>query len=549
MYRINNIGDSSAKPVICLLLISAIWAALYIPNLGIPAFSGMEGLRYSVAKEMLAHRDWLHLYFNGDPYYNKPPLAMWLIAPMIRDLDQIDEFSARLPFALSMLIMGTVTFLVGCRWLSPARAVIVALMPLTTVGALRFGRACEIDGLFAVLFLMAVVFWSDIWLSQRWRPTASVLLGVAIGLGGLCKGPLILGLFAAFCGLVALHARNWRRIPVVALGLGAAIPLLWVAAIYAGGLGHDALAAWTHEMAMRFDPHVVPVSEPPWIVQVLWAFSLTLPWSLLYPFLYLPGLLPRDPVVGALLRGGRDAGSLSFLAIMVWPGLQYQYFVPVGMLMALAVGIAVVAIPEVAGGSLPRGLRILTIAATSLLGVSSVAAALFLDTAGGIGAGLAGLLLCLTLARRPAIARTAVAEIRYTLAGLVGTAAIAVLVIIPPVSAVNQDRDIGVKLRAIVPPGERVFCPFSIDNMATYIQRPVLIYVPEAHRNYLYAILRDGEVASVRRSVTMKVQDMLPFRYLSGWRREPESLHLVLVTMKDSTQILSRDELIGLIQS
>ncbi|MGH2198924.1 hypothetical protein ACQ1Z2_15365, partial [Enterococcus faecalis] len=87
----------------------------------------------------------------------------------------------------------------------------------------------------------------------------------------------------------------------------------WVVTLYAGGLGHTALATWSHEMAMRFDPHVVPASEPPWVVQVMWAFTLTLPWSPIYPLLYLPCLLPEDRVVGALLRGGRDAGSLSLL--------------------------------------------------------------------------------------------------------------------------------------------------------------------------------------------------------------------------------------------
>ena len=187
------LGDTLTR-VYYSVLILAIWAGLYLPNLGVPAFSGMEGLRYSVAKEMLVHQDWLHLYLNGDPYFNKPPLTMWLIAPMIARLDQVDEFSARLPFALSMLAMGMAIFIVATRWVSLGRATIIALLPLTTIGAVRFGRACEIDGLFAVFFVMAVVLWSDIWLSQSHRPKSSFALGVAIGLGGLCKGPLIIAL-------------------------------------------------------------------------------------------------------------------------------------------------------------------------------------------------------------------------------------------------------------------------------------------------------------------------------------------------------------------
>lgn len=509
----------------------------------------MEGLRYSVAKEMLVHRDWLHLYFNGDPYFNKPPLTMWLIAPMIARLDQIDEFSARLPFALSMLAMAVVTFVVGARRLSPGRATLVALLPLTTIGALRFGRACEIDGLFAVFFVVAVVLWSDIWLSQSRRPRSSFLLGLTIGLGGLCKGPLILGLIGLFCGLVALHARDWRRLPLRALCIGVAIPLVWVVALYAGGLGHDAVATWSHEMAMRFDPHVVPASEPPWLVQALWAFTLTLPWSLLYPLLYLPRLLPADRVVGALLRGGRDAGTLSFLAIVFWPGLQYQYFVPIGLLMALEIAVVIVTLPVGSGALLARGLRLVTIALTLSLGIASLAVAGFTDSIGAGIAGVAGLLISLTLVRTPPREASAAAEARRALVGMIGVAAIAVLVVIPPLSGVAQDRDIGTRLRTMVPAGEKVYCPFSIDNLATYIERPVLIYVPELRQDHLYAILREADVVSLRGSSTLAVEDLLPFRYLSGWRREAESLHLVRLTTRDTRQFVKPSDLRGHLQS
>ena len=527
----------------------SVWAGLYLPNLGIPAFSGMEGLRYAVAKEMLVHRDWVHLYLNGDPYYNKPPLTMWLIAPMIGRFDQIDEFSARLPFALSMLAMAMLIFVVVSRWVTMERAMIVALMPLTSVGALRFGRACEIDGLFAVFFIVAVLFWSDIWLSQVNRRKASIVLGIAIGLGGLCKGPLILALFAVFFALVALHARDWRRTPIIAVALGAVIPLFWVGAIYASGLGHDALATWAHEVAMRFDPHVVPVSEPPWRVQVMWGAILTLPWSLLYPFLYLPNFLPRDPVMGALLRGGRDAGLFCFLGIITMSGLQYQYLVPVGMLMALEIGLAAVVTPQSIRPALVSGLRCLTVAATLLLTVMSAAAITFLNVGIGIAAGIAGLLLGLVLIRRSPHPRTAAEELKYSIAGVVGAASLAIIVVIPPLNAVNQDRDIGQKVSAIVPLGEKVYCPFSIDNMAAYIKRPVLIYVPEVQRNYLYAIVRDGDLANFRQSKTMAVQDVLPFRYLTGWRREATTLHLVLLTMKDTTQTIHPADVASAIQS
>jgi len=125
----------------------------------------------------------------------------------------------------------------------------------------------------------------------------------------------------------------------------------------------------------------------------------------------------------------------------------------------------------------------------------------------------------------------------------------AIFVVIPPLHTVDQDRDIGQKLRAMVPAGEKVFCPFSIDNLATYIQRPVLIYVPEVQRNYLYAIVKDGDLTNLRRSKTLAVQDVMPFRYLDGWKHKQTIMHLVLLTMRDPTQTIHRADILTYLQS
>jgi 4-amino-4-deoxy-L-arabinose transferase-like glycosyltransferase len=526
-----------------------IWACLYLPNLGVPAFSGMEGLRYSVAKEMLVHQDWLHLYLNGDPYLNKPPLTMWLIAPTITRLDQINEFSARLPFALSMLVMALVSFAIFARWVPRGRATIIALLPLTTIGAVRFGRACEIDGLFAVFFVLAVILWCDIWLSQSFRPKSSLVMGLAIGLGGLCKGPLIIAMVGLFCGLVALRARYWRYIPISAFAIGITIPLVWVAILGRSGLGHAALATWSHEVAMRFDPHVVPASEPPWLVQMMWAFIMTLPWSLLYPLLYWPRLLPDDRIVGALLRGGRDAGALSFLAIIFWPGLQYQCFVPIGLLMALEIGLAVAMLPAASSPQLARALRLVGLTLALLLGLTSTMIAASAETLVAGLTGVTGLVVSITLIRPLASRIDVLAGTRRALAGMIAITAIMVVIAIPPLNGSAQDRDIGLRLRAVVPAGEKVFCPFSIDNLATYIERPVLIYVPELRQDHLYAILREADVASLRGSPSLTVADLVPFRYLSGWRRLPEQLHLVRLTTRDVGQFVKPADIRGHLQS
>ena len=101
----------------------------------------------------------------------------------------------------------------------------------------------------------------------------------------------------------------------------------------------------------------------------------------------------------------------------------------------------------------------------------------------------------------------------------------------------------------MVPAGEKVYCPFSIDNLATYIERPVLIYVPELRQDHLYAILREADVISLRGSPALAVEDLMPFRYLSGWRRLPEALHLVRLTTRDVGRFVKPSDIRGHLQS
>jgi 4-amino-4-deoxy-L-arabinose transferase-like glycosyltransferase len=521
---------TSAQSLLWLSLISIVWVTLYLPNLGTPVFSGMEGLRYSIATEMVKHKDWVQLYFNGEPYFNKPPLTIWMIAPGIRDLDEINEFAIRLPFALSMLGMAFFVFAYARRWVSLERAAIVALLPMTSIGALRFGRACEIDGILSVLYLLAVVVWSDAWLSRRRSTWSTLLLGTLIGLGCLAKGPLILALFALFFAMVLLHGRSWRELPWRALIIGLAFPLAWVAALFAQGHGHEASGTWVNQIGMRFVKGEISPLVPPHQVQVVWGISLTMPWACLFPILYYPGFLPRGRRIGALLRGGRDAGLVSFIGILAWPGLQYQYLAPVSLLMALEIGAVVVVAGRASAAQLSLGLRILTVVLTALLATVSVVAVLFMSSPYGIGAAGVGLAACVGLMRASLKTGNPSREMSYALAAMIGAAGIAILCILPPLSAVDQDRQIGMEVSSDVPAHAPIYCPLSIDNLAAYTKRHVVIWPPDKPADHLYAIIRDGDLNYLTHTDGVQVQTIYTFQYFIGWRRDQADLHLVLLT-------------------
>ncbi|MEE9201220.1 MAG: hypothetical protein V3V45_07240, partial [Candidatus Brocadiales bacterium] len=80
---------------------------LYIPYLGgRDLWCGRETLYAAVARDILLNGNWFVPYFNGELYYNKPPLYFWMIATLSMPSGDITEFTLRLPSALSAL--GTV---------------------------------------------------------------------------------------------------------------------------------------------------------------------------------------------------------------------------------------------------------------------------------------------------------------------------------------------------------------------------------------------------------------------------------------------------------
>ena len=63
-----------------LLLVIAIWAAIYLPGLGTLEIKGEEGRRILPAVTMLQTGNYLVPHVGSEPYFRKPPLVNWLVA-------------------------------------------------------------------------------------------------------------------------------------------------------------------------------------------------------------------------------------------------------------------------------------------------------------------------------------------------------------------------------------------------------------------------------------------------------------------------------------
>src|SRR3982750_4700184 len=89
-----------------LLVIFAVWAAIYLPGLGTLEIKGEEGRRILPAVTMLQTGNYIVPQVGSDPYFSKPPLVNWLVAASFELFGVRNEWAARLPSVLAVLAVA-----------------------------------------------------------------------------------------------------------------------------------------------------------------------------------------------------------------------------------------------------------------------------------------------------------------------------------------------------------------------------------------------------------------------------------------------------------
>jgi len=270
-------------PALCCLWLFATLAGLLTRPL-IP----IDESRYAaVAWEMWARGDFLVPHLNGAPYSHKPPLFFWLIHAGWW-LFGVSEWVVRLVAPLLALVTLVPTALLAQRlwpddrqvaWLAP----VVLFSCITLVG---FFTWVQIDLLLVLCTVLAML---GIVQAAAERRAGWLLTGLAIGLGVLAKGPVILlhvmpvALLAPFWK-TARPERGWRSWYLGVLAsvvTGALIALAWaLPAAAAGGAAYRTAIFWgqTADRVVSSFAHAHPVWwYLPWLL-VLFAPWILMPW-------------------------------------------------------------------------------------------------------------------------------------------------------------------------------------------------------------------------------------------------------------------------------
>lgn len=276
------------------ILAGALLLVLLIRLLTLDAYplTDTTEARYGeMVRKMVELRDWVTPWYDYNvPFWGKPPLAFWLSAASAEALG-MSEFSLRLPSLLLGIAMLALTGWMAWRQRGQQQAwVAMLVLASTPVFFVSAGAVFTDTALAFAITLAMVAFWQGMNTAGRGGAIWRYLFFVALGLGLLSKGPVVLVLaglpILAWCLLCGESRRALFALPWtggIALMLLIAVPWYVLAEQRTPGFLSYFLIG---ENFLRFiDPdwpgHLYGSvhTKPKGYIWLYW-FTSTLPWSL-----------------------------------------------------------------------------------------------------------------------------------------------------------------------------------------------------------------------------------------------------------------------------
>jgi len=316
-----------AAPVIIL----ALWAAAALPWLPLRSFIHEEGKNAALAQDILARGNLIVPGLYGVPWIEKPSLLAWLIAGLAELTGGVHEWTARAPAMLSALGTALLVLRLARRYASPCAALFASLAFLFSPMLMQSMAVAEPDTVITFLSFAAFSLWLDGVCGGRVSPLRWLGCAILMAILVMAKGPQPAAFFALGVGADTVRRRSWRELMSLALCLAApALAVLaWAAAVYRPGAG----TVWMGYM--RLGAPLNLAANARWLGVV--ALEL-MPGLLLAPLAAGLGR-PRQsaqPIVPALTL----YACVAACALLVWPGANGRYAMPVTPAVATLAGLA-----------------------------------------------------------------------------------------------------------------------------------------------------------------------------------------------------------------
>jgi 4-amino-4-deoxy-L-arabinose transferase-like glycosyltransferase len=179
--------------IICFYLV------LFVPFLGQVHLFDWDEINFAeAAREMIVTGDWLNVQINYEPFWEKPPLFIWLQACSM-SIFGVNEYAARFPNVVIGLVTLFVLYFSVYRRYGKQAGVFTLLMYIGSVTPHFYFKSGIIDPLFNLFIFCTLLYL--VRSTETKRIANFFWAGLFLGLAVITKGPVCL-LIVGLTGLV-----------------------------------------------------------------------------------------------------------------------------------------------------------------------------------------------------------------------------------------------------------------------------------------------------------------------------------------------------------
>ncbi len=223
-----------------ILIIAALAAIFFIPFLGRVHLFDWDEINFAeCSREMMKMGDYSRVYINFKPFWEKPPMFMWMQIVSMK-IFGVTDFAARFPNAVCGIVTLIVVFLCGSKIYDKKFGILWALAFGGSLFPNMYFKSGIIDPwfnlfTFLALFNFILYHWSRNGFDKEWlnkKPLRYVMWsGIFMGLAILAKGQVSLMVFLLSLGVYFIYNRfkfyfNWWH-AVLFLIIASAVTCTW----------------------------------------------------------------------------------------------------------------------------------------------------------------------------------------------------------------------------------------------------------------------------------------------------------------------------------
>lgn len=172
------------------LLILVFSSLLFLPFLGNVHLFDWDEINFAeCAREMIVSKDYLNVQINFQPFWEKPPLFIWMQVLSMK-LFGINEFAARFPNAICGVVSLLIIYRIGKKLKDSTFGLLWVLAYAGSILPSFYFRSGIIDPWFNLFIFCGIHFFFQSYSKKFEKFWPNLLSGMFIGLAILTKGPV-----------------------------------------------------------------------------------------------------------------------------------------------------------------------------------------------------------------------------------------------------------------------------------------------------------------------------------------------------------------------